>query len=167
MTISPILFPILLVILLKDKSSSIDNFTTNKSIHQSTCFHHCPDWWRKPSKRTEKITPQSPINSMPTMPLPKIQLPWRPLLVKKPSLKKIIPIFNSWRDSKKNSSHKDSMNPEDYMTHWTWLGNFFQSIHKKACPKSPLTSLKNITRRDWMRMKKMRKINEILIVQIY
>lgn len=161
MTISPIQFQILQDILLKDKSLSIDNYITNKSIHQLTFCHHCPDWWRKLLKRIEKIIHQFPTSCMLTMLLLRILLLWRQLLVKKPLLKKIILTCNSWKDSKKNSSHKVSMSQEDFMIHLTWLGNCFQFIHKKACLKSLPTSLKNITKRDSTKTRKMKKINDL------
>ena len=159
MTISPILFPIWLDILLKDKFSSIGNCTINKFIHQLTCYHHCQDWWRKPSKRTEKIMHQSPISFMLTMLLLRILLLWRQLLVKKPWLKKTIHISNSWRDSKKSSFHKVNMSQEDCMIHWIWLGNYFLFILNKVFQRFQMKSLKNITRKGLMRMKmKIRKI---------
>ncbi len=165
MTTSPIQFQILPDTSLKVKSSSTDNCTTSKSIHQSTSYPHCPDWWRRPSKRTEKIIHQSPINSMPIMPPPRILLPWRLSSVKKPWLRRITLIFSSWRDSKKNLSRKDSMSQEDCTTHWTWLGNCFQFIHKKVCPRSQLISSKSITRRDSTKMRMKKKKNEEMILQ--
>lgn len=161
MMISPIQFQILLVTLLKDRSLLIDNYITSKSIHQSTFCHHCPDWWKKLLKKIERIIHQFLISCMLTMLLLKILLPWRPLLVKKLLLKKIILTCNSWKDSRKSSSHKDSTSQEDFMIHLTWPGNCFQFIHKKACLKFPLISLKNIIKRDLMKTKKMKKKNDL------
>ncbi len=160
MMISPIQSQIWQDTLPKDKSSLIDNCTINKFIHQSTSCLHCPDWWRKPSKRTEKITLQFPTNCMPIMPPRRIPQPWRPLSVKKPWLKKITPISSSWKDSRKSSSPKVNTSQEVCMTHWTWPGNCYQFILKKVCQRSQPTSLKSITRRDLMRMKRMRRESE-------
>ena len=97
MTISPIPFLIWQDILLKDKFSSIDSFTINKSIHQSMSCLLSLVWWRKLLKRTEKITPQSQISSMPIMQLLRILQQWRQLLVNR-YFEKIILGFN-WRRS--------------------------------------------------------------------
>ena len=158
MTISPIQFPTWQVTSLRDRFSLTDNSTISKSIHQSTFCHHCQDLWRRPLKRTEKITLQFPINFMPTTQLPRIPPPWRLSSVKKPWLKRITHIFSSWRDLKKSSFLKASTSQEDCMTHWTWLGNCFRFILKKVCLKFQLKSLKSITRRDLMKIKmKIRK----------
>lgn len=161
MTISPIQFQILLDILLKDKFLLIDNYTISKSIHQLTFCPHCPDWWRKLLKKIEKIIHQFLISCMLIMLLPRILLLWRPLLVKKLLLKKITLTYNFWKDLRRNSFHKVNMNQEDFMIHLIWLGNCFLFILKKVCLKFHLISSKNITRRDLMRMKKMKKKNDL------
>lgn len=56
------------------------------------------------------------------------------------------------------------MSLEDFMTHSTWHGNYSPSTLKKAYPRSQLTSSRSITRRDLMRMKKMRRTNELAIM---
>ncbi len=161
--ISPIQFPIWLATSQKDRSSSIDNCTINKFTHQSTSCHLCPDWWRKPLKKTEKTTLQFPTSFMLTTQPPRTLLPWRLSSVKKPWLKKITPISSSWKDSKKSSFLKDSTSREDFTIHSTWPGNSCQFIPRKACPRSHQISSRSTTRRDWMRTKTKRKSNEMIV----
>ena len=162
--ISPIQFLTWQVISQKDRSSLIDNCTISKFTHQSTFCPHCPDWWRRPLKRTEKTTLQFPTNFTQTMLLPRTLQPWRQSSVKRPWLKKIILTFSSWRDLRKNSFLKVNTSREDCMIRLTWPGSFCQFILKKACQRFHQISLRSTTRRDWTRMKmrKRRSENDLL-----
>lgn len=161
--ISPIQFLTWQAISQKVRSSLIDNCTISKSTHPLMSCHHCLDWWRRPLKRIEKITPQFPISFMPIMLLPKILQPWRLSLVKKLWLRKIILIFSSWRGLKKSSFLKVNTSQEVCTIHWTWHGNSCQFILRKAYQRSHQTLSKGTTKRDWtkMRMKKRRNENVI------
>ena len=137
------------VTLLKARFSLTDSCTTNRFILPSTCCPLCLVWWRRLSKRTDLITPQCPTSCMQTMPLPRIQQPWKQSLVRKPSLKRITLTWNSWRDSRLSSLPKDNMNPEDFMTHSTWPGNFFHSILKIHFLRFLERSKTSSIREDW------------------